>query len=92
MLQLINNDLVPSKGQIQWVQQNLKIVLVEQETESYSSEEMMPLEHSLLEKWHVPTHDFSQLSGGEKLKVRLGKRSFTGCPSFTIRRADQSSR
>lgn len=73
LLRLINKDLVPSKGQIQWLQQNLKIVFVEQETESCSSEEKTLLEQSLLEKWHVPNHDFSQLSGGEKLKVRLAK-------------------
>ncbi len=73
LLQLINNDLVPAKGQIQWLQQNLKIVLVEQETESYSSEAVKHLEDTLLEKWHVPTHNFSQLSGGEKLKARLAK-------------------
>lgn len=73
LLQLINNGLVPAKGQIQWLQQNLKIVLVEQETESYSSEAVTHLEGTLLEKWHVPTHNFSQLSGGEKLKARLAK-------------------
>ncbi|OAH57666.1 elongation factor 3 [Domibacillus aminovorans] len=73
LLQLINNDLVPAKGQIQWLQQNLKIVLVEQETESYSSEAVTHLEDTLLENWHVPTHNFSQLSGGEKLKARLAK-------------------
>ncbi|QBP42727.1 ribosomal protection-like ABC-F family protein [Paenisporosarcina antarctica] len=73
LLQLINNDLIPAKGQIQWLQQNLETVMVEQETEIHSFEEVTPLEDTLLAKWHVPTHDFSQLSGGEKLKARLAK-------------------
>ncbi|MFD6443218.1 ATP-binding cassette domain-containing protein, partial [Peribacillus sp. NPDC060186] len=73
LLQLINNDLVPEQGQIQWLQKDFKIFMVEQETESHSSEDKTPFEVKLLEKWHVPTHDFSQLSGGEKLKARLAK-------------------
>jgi len=73
LLQLINDDLVPKQGHIQWLQQDLKMVMVEQETESYSSEDKTPFEVKLLEKWHVPIRDFSQLSGGEKLKARLAK-------------------
>lgn len=71
LLQFINNDLVPAQGQIQWLQQGLEIFMVEQETESHASEDKTPSEVKLLEKWHVPTHDFGQLSGGEKLKARL---------------------
>ncbi|MGP7818121.1 ribosomal protection-like ABC-F family protein [Niallia sp. 01092] len=73
LLQLISKDLEPTQGQIQSLQQDLKVVMVEQETESYSSENKTPLEAQLLEKWHVPTNHFSQLSGGEKLKARLAK-------------------
>ncbi|RID82876.1 ABC transporter ATP-binding protein [Peribacillus asahii] len=73
LLQLINDDLVPEQGHIQWLQQDLKMVMVEQETESYPSEDKTPFEVRLLEKWHVPTHAFSQLSGGEKLKARLAR-------------------
>ncbi|WP_411806051.1 ATP-binding cassette domain-containing protein, partial [Bacillus mojavensis] len=73
LLHLINKDLTPSQGQIQWMQHGLKTVLVEQETESYSFENQTPAEVKLLEKWHVPARDFSQLSGGEKLKARLAK-------------------
>ena len=47
--------------------------MVEQETESYSFEEISPKEVTLLETWNVPTHDFSKLSGGEKLKGDLQK-------------------
>ncbi|MGM0862064.1 MAG: ribosomal protection-like ABC-F family protein [Bacillota bacterium] len=73
LLHLINKDLTPSQGQIQWMQHGLKTVLVEQETESYSFENQTPAEEKLLEKWNVPARDFSQLSGGEKLKARLAK-------------------
>ncbi|HHY73632.1 MAG TPA: ABC-F type ribosomal protection protein [Bacillus bacterium] len=73
LLQLINNDLLPTNGQITWLEPNLQIVLVEQETETYSLEEMTSLENILLGKWHVPTGDFPHLSGGEKLKARLAK-------------------
>ena len=73
LLQLINNDLMPTQGQLQWIEQDLKMYMVEQETESHSFEDKTPLEAKLLEKWHVPINDFAQLSGGEKLKARLAK-------------------
>ncbi|MBZ5752656.1 ribosomal protection-like ABC-F family protein [Metabacillus rhizolycopersici] len=73
LLQLINKTKVPAQGQIQWLQQDLKMYMVEQETESHSFEDKTPLEAKLLEKWRVPTNDFAQLSGGEKLKARLAK-------------------
>lgn len=71
LLHLINNTVVPKKGQLRWLEHDLEIVSIEQETESFSSEEITHLESLLLEKWNVPTGDFSQLSGGEKLKARL---------------------
>ena len=73
LLQLINKTEVPAQGQIQWLQQDLKMYMVEQETEAHSFEGKTPLEAKLLEKWRVPTNDFAQLSGGEKLKARLAK-------------------
>ncbi|WP_044338572.1 ribosomal protection-like ABC-F family protein [Rossellomorea aquimaris] len=73
LLQLIHGDLVPSEGTIQWLQQDLIIGMVEQETESYSLDGTTPYESRLLEKWQVPDHDFRLLSGGEKLKARLAK-------------------
>ncbi|MCP3741986.1 ribosomal protection-like ABC-F family protein [Rossellomorea sp. BNER] len=73
LLQLIHNDLVPAKGQIRWLQPNLKMAFIEQEAEVYSFEEVTPSEETLLKKWHVPIRNFSQLSGGEKLKARLAK-------------------
>ncbi|WP_445486961.1 ribosomal protection-like ABC-F family protein [Niallia sp. 03133] len=73
LLQLITNELVPAQGRIEWLQQDVKLFMVEQETQSYFSENKNPLEDKLLAKWHVPANDFSQLSGGEKLKARLAK-------------------
>ncbi|WP_456276421.1 ribosomal protection-like ABC-F family protein [Bacillus sp. AK128] len=71
LLQLINQDLEPTQGQIQRLQQGLKVVRLDQETESHTSDDMTNFEVELLEKWHVPSHDFGKLSGGEKLKARL---------------------
>ncbi|GAA0361848.1 ribosomal protection-like ABC-F family protein [Bacillus horti] len=71
LLKLLNEELSPTSGKIKKVQPQLKMTTVEQETTSYSFEEMTSQEVTLLEKWNVPTHDFSSLSGGEKLKARL---------------------
>ncbi|MGG1690497.1 ribosomal protection-like ABC-F family protein [Heyndrickxia ginsengihumi] len=73
LLQFINNDAVPTGGKLQWLQQDLNIVLVEQEKETFSFEGINAAEVKLRKKWHVPTNDFSQLSGGEKLKARLAR-------------------
>ncbi|MGM0865940.1 MAG: ribosomal protection-like ABC-F family protein [Bacillota bacterium] len=73
LLQLIHGDLVPSEGTIQWLHHDLNIGMVEQEAESYSFDDTTPSEARLLEKWHVPNHEFEHLSGGEKLKARLAK-------------------
>lgn len=73
LLHLIHGDLVPSVGTLQWLQKDLSIGMVEQETETYSFDDATPTEARLLEKWHVPNHEFRQLSGGEKLKARLAK-------------------
>jgi len=73
LLKLMNKDLDPTAGQIQWLQPDMKVVMLEQETQEFVSEDMSSLEVELLEKWRVPSHDFEQLSGGEKLKARLAK-------------------
>lgn len=63
LLQLINNDLEPVRGQIQWLQQDLKVFMVEQEVVSHPSEDKTPSEVKLLDKMNVPYHEFQQLSG-----------------------------
>lgn len=44
LLQVIHNDIVPMKGKIQWLEPDLKMIFVEQETEVFSSEEITPSE------------------------------------------------
>ncbi|WP_057914865.1 ribosomal protection-like ABC-F family protein [Peribacillus muralis] len=73
LLRLLNNDDSPTEGHIKHVVNDLKLTMVEQETESYTFEVVTPKEGELLEKWHVPNLDFSKLSGGEKLKARLAR-------------------
>jgi len=73
LLQLLNGDISPTKGSIERLHSNSQIVMVEQETETYSYGEISATEKMMLDKWHVPLRDFSQLSGGEKLKARLAK-------------------
>ncbi|KAA9021578.1 ribosomal protection-like ABC-F family protein [Niallia endozanthoxylica] len=73
LLQMLNKRIAPTDGQVQWLEENVEMVYVEQETQFHSFEEVEPLEAALLEKMNVPTHDFSKLSGGEKLKARLAK-------------------
>ncbi|MCR8849419.1 ABC-F type ribosomal protection protein [Rossellomorea sp. SC111] len=73
LLQLITGERTPTEGQIQWLHHDVTITMVEQETETHSSEGMTITQAKLLEKWQVPNHEFQQLSGGEKLKARLAK-------------------
>lgn len=71
LLQLIAEELSPAKGQIRWMDDSVETAFVEQETESHHLGETDSAETVLLKKWHVPGHDYSHLSGGEKLKARL---------------------
>ncbi|GAE35539.1 ribosomal protection-like ABC-F family protein [Halalkalibacter akibai] len=73
LLHILNHDLTPTEGLINFIQSDLKVVLVEQETESHSFKDVSTQEIELLAKWNVPTHDYSKLSGGEKVKARLAK-------------------
>lgn len=73
LLQLLNGDFPPTEGQMKHLQNDLVITMVEQETESYSFGEVTSVEEALLKKWDVPIRDFSNLSGGERLKARIAK-------------------
>uniref|UniRef100_UPI000A8338A6 ATP-binding cassette domain-containing protein n=1 Tax=Bacillus sp. JCM 19041 TaxID=1460637 RepID=UPI000A8338A6 len=79
LLNLLNNELAPAKGQLTYGQENLKVSMVEQETESYLIDRLTADELTLLKNWQVPEHDFEKLSGGEKLKARLAKGFTTHC-------------
>ncbi len=83
LLQLINGKIEPSKGIVEWQQMNMTTAYVEQEIESFISNDMIAKEAELLAKWGVPTNDFLTLSGGEKLKVRLAK-GFAENPNLLI--------
>ncbi|CAN7552017.1 ribosomal protection-like ABC-F family protein [Rossellomorea sp. LjRoot5] len=72
LLQLIAGERTATDGQIQWLR-DVTITMVEQETETHSSEGLTPSESKLREKWQVPKHEYGELSGGEKLKARLAK-------------------
>lgn len=73
LLQLIQGNLKPSNGQLNFAQKNMTTFYVKQEVETYHSENVNPLEATLLSKWNVPTTDFNFLSGGERLKARLAE-------------------
>ncbi|HWJ77334.1 MAG TPA: ATP-binding cassette domain-containing protein, partial [Niallia sp.] len=73
LLQMIAGELQPTKGQCMWLQSNVETSIVEQETQNFSTLDVPAHEATLLSKWKVPTSNFSVLSGGEKLKIRLAK-------------------
>ncbi len=83
LLQLINGKIEPSKGIVEWQQMNMTTAYVEQEIESFISNDVIAKEAELLAKWGVPTNDFLTLSGGEKLKIRLAK-GFARNPNVLI--------
>ncbi|WP_242319794.1 ABC-F family ATP-binding cassette domain-containing protein [Bacillus cereus group sp. BfR-BA-01349] len=83
LLQLINGKIEPSKGIVEWQQMNMTTAYVEQEIESFISNDVIAKEAELLAKWGVPTNDFHTLSGGEKLKIRLAK-GFAENPNVLI--------
>lgn len=83
LLQLINGKIEPSKGTVEWTQMNMTTAYVEQEIESFISNDVIAKEAELLAKWGVPTNDFHTLSGGEKLKIRLAK-GFAENPNVLI--------
>lgn len=72
LLQLIQGSLLPTTGQLRWLQ-SVEMAYVEQERAEFDTQEVIPHEADLLAKWHVPNIEFSALSGGEKLKMRLAR-------------------
>ncbi|TKI85183.1 ATP-binding cassette domain-containing protein, partial [Bacillus mycoides] len=56
LLQLINGKIEPSKGIVEWQQMNMTTAYVEQEIESFISNDMIAKEAELLAKWGVPTN------------------------------------
>lgn len=73
LLHLLNEDIKPADGQIQWLNRDLDVVFVVQEAKTHFSANKSVEETRLLEKWSVPVLPYEHLSGGEKLKVRLAQ-------------------
>ncbi len=72
LLHLLNEDITPSKGELQWLVP-LTSWLVVQESATHLSADKSVAEVKLLEKWQVPDSPYEYLSGGEKLKARLAE-------------------
>ena len=73
LLQTIAGSLPLSHGKIVWLQPQVTVEMVEQETEEFKVEYVDLEEAHLLAKWQVPLNEYSNLSGGERLKARLAK-------------------
>lgn len=73
LLQLINQNIQPTKGTMQWIQDKVDTVLVEQDIKSFTFHNKTFAEQKLLNDWDVPHTNYDQLSGGEKLKARLAE-------------------
>ncbi|WP_068672630.1 ribosomal protection-like ABC-F family protein [Oceanobacillus sp. Castelsardo] len=71
LLELIQHRIQPTKGRVNFIEDNIRTVMVEQETKSFSTNLTSSIEAKLLSYWNVPENNFKQLSGGERLKARL---------------------
>lgn len=72
LLQLLKGVIQPTDGYVEKID-NIDIGMVEQEVENFLVEEVTTSEEMLMKKWSIPVNDFSYLSGGERLKVRLAR-------------------
>ncbi|MFD2442515.1 ribosomal protection-like ABC-F family protein [Bacillus sp. CGMCC 1.16607] len=73
LLQILLEQVKPTEGQIEWGNDKTDVFLVDQEKQTYASDEVSSLEATLMTKWHIPDVPYEMLSGGEKLKIRLAK-------------------
>lgn len=73
LLQLINGTIYPTKGEFQWHEKGVASWYVEQEKEQHTIKEVTAKEGELMAKWNLPMTDYQQMSGGEKLKIRLAQ-------------------
>lgn len=72
LLQVLSGELVPTLGQVEKFD-SLEMVKVDQEVENFAISEVSASEEMLMKKWNVPDGEFANLSGGEKLKMRLAR-------------------
>lgn len=73
LLEILLGKVKPTDGQVEWGDLQIDVFLVDQEKKDYSSEERTRTEATLMSKWNVPDVPYENLSGGEKLKIRLAK-------------------
>ncbi|MGE7765526.1 ribosomal protection-like ABC-F family protein [Peribacillus sp. NPDC096540] len=73
LLQILLGHVKLSEGQVEWENNKTEVFLVDQEKQTYASEQVTQLEATLMAKWHIPDVPYEVLSGGEKLKIRLAK-------------------
>jgi macrolide transport system ATP-binding/permease protein len=73
LLQILIGTIKQSEGQVEWENHKTDVFLVDQEKQTYASEDVTQLEATLMAKWHIPDVPYEVLSGGEKLKIRLAK-------------------
>lgn len=73
LLQILLGTIKPTKGLVEWGNNQTDVFLVDQEKQTYASLDITELEATLMSKWHVPDVPYEMLSGGEKLKIRLAK-------------------
>ncbi|MFS0560361.1 ribosomal protection-like ABC-F family protein [Terribacillus sp. 179-K 1B1 HS] len=70
LLQILAGNKEVTEGFI-WKKDSIEIELVEQESDSYSTDSFQSEAAILLGKWQVPSVSYPKMSGGEKLKARL---------------------
>jgi len=73
LLQLLQGQVKPTTGQVEWEKSKTDVFLVDQEKQSYTTNLVSEREAELMAKWHIPDVPYELLSGGEKLKIRLAK-------------------
>ena len=73
LLQMLLGNIKLTEGRIEWENHRKDVYLVDQEKQTYATEQVTQGEVALMAKWHIPNVPYDLLSGGEKLKIRLAK-------------------
>ncbi|AGK53557.1 ribosomal protection-like ABC-F family protein [Bacillus sp. 1NLA3E] len=83
LLKILLGQLNLLEGQVEWKNHHTDVFLVDQEKQTYLSEQVTQEEAALMAKWNIPDVPYEWLSGGEKLKIRLAK-GFALAPSLLL--------
>ncbi|TQR21611.1 ribosomal protection-like ABC-F family protein [Psychrobacillus vulpis] len=72
LLSVLASETIPSSGQIEWFGSTPAISYFKQEDDQFSNNDLVGDEEVYFSKWSVPRErDYTDLSGGEKMKRRL---------------------